>query len=108
MFYFSDFHNTGETHKCHSQKTGSNQSNRSSLHSFRDIYQTHLFAQTRKKSQRQAKTDSCGKCINHTGQQIIIFLNYKDGNTKNTTVSCDQRQKTHPVPDTKKAILFSK
>ena len=47
-----------------------------------------------KRVSAKAKTDSCGKCINHTGQQIIIFLNYKDGNTKNTTVSCDQRQNT--------------
>ena len=81
-----------KAHECHCQQSGSNQSYRSTLHTFRYTNQAHLLAQACKQCQCQAETKCRRECINHSRQQIIIFLDNKDSHTENTAVGSNQRQ----------------
>ena len=51
-----------------------------------------MLAQACKQCQCQAETKCRGECINHSRQQIIIFLDNKDSHTENTAVGSNQRQ----------------
>lgn len=94
-YQLSLLHDAREAHECHCQQTCGNQSNRSPLHSFRNLHQGHLLTQSGKQYQCQTKAKSSRECVYNTCQQIKVFLDYQDCHTENTAVRCNQRQE-HP------------
>ena len=88
----SKLYDAGEAHESHGQQTGCNQSDGGTLQALRHIDQAQLLANARKDGQRKTKAQCRRECINHTCQQVIVFLDNQDGNTQHTAVGRNQRK----------------
>ena len=83
---------TREAHEGKAQQAGRKHHNGHAAHAFGDIDQLQLLTHTGKDRQRQAEADGRREGIDHTLQQVEVFLNTKDSHTEHGAVGGNERQ----------------